>query len=55
MRVIGGAFVNMGGWGEVRYSRSHEYLISGEKGVEDAEEGQFVLVLRKANLCGVSA
>ena len=38
-----------------RYARSHEYFVSSEKGIEDAEERQFVLVLRKANLCGVSA
>lgn len=33
------------------YARSHEYLVSGEKGVEDAKEWQFVFVLRKTNLC----
>ena len=38
-----------------RYARSHEYFVSSEKGVEDAEERQFVLVLRKTDLCGVSA
>ena len=38
-----------------RYARCHKYLTSGEKRVEDAEEGQFVLVLRKTDLCGVSA
>jgi hypothetical protein len=33
-----------------RYARGYEYLISGEKGVEDAKEWQFVFVLRKTNL-----
>jgi hypothetical protein len=36
-----------------RYVRSHEYLVSCEKGIEDAKEWQFVFVLRKANLCAV--
>ena len=44
--------VNVGRW---RYARRYEYFVSGEKGIEDAEEGQFVLVLRKTDLCGVSA
>ena len=39
--------------GTVGYARCHEYLVSGEKGVEDAKERQFVFVLRKANLCAV--
>jgi hypothetical protein len=38
-----------------KHVRRHEHLVPGEKGVEDAEEGQFVLVLRKADLCDVSA
>jgi hypothetical protein len=33
-----------------RYARSHEYLVSGEKGIEDAKEWQFVSVLRETNL-----
>jgi hypothetical protein len=38
------------------YARGHEYLVSGEKGVEDAKEWQCVFVLRKTDLCvyGVS-
>jgi hypothetical protein len=52
VRVVGDVYVR----GVVeRYARSHKYLVSGEKGVEDAEEGQFVLVLRKTNLCDFSA
>jgi len=39
--------------GTAGYARCHEYLVSGEKGVEDAKEWQFVFVLRKANLCAV--
>lgn len=38
-----------------KYARCHEYLVSDEKWVEDAEEGQFVLILRKTNLRSVSA
>ena len=38
-----------------KYARCHEYLVSDEKRVEDAEEGQFVLILRKTNLRSVSA
>jgi len=38
-----------------RYARGYEYLVSGEKRVEDAKERQSVFVLRKTNLlCGVS-
>ena len=33
-----------------RYARGHEYLVSGEKGVEDAKERKFVFVLRKTDL-----
>jgi hypothetical protein len=36
--------------GEYPYARSHEYLVSSEKGIEDAKEWQFVFVLRKTNL-----
>jgi hypothetical protein len=39
--------------GEYPYARSHEYLVSGKKGIEDAKEWQFVFVLRKPNLCTV--
>lgn len=38
-----------------KYARCHEYLVSDEKWVEDAEERQFVLILRKTNLRSVSA
>lgn len=33
------------------YARSHEYLVSGEKGVENTKEWQFAFVLGKTNLC----
>ena len=32
------------------YARCHEHLVSGEKGVENAKEWQFVFVLRKTDL-----
>lgn len=35
------------------YARSHKYLVSSNKGVENAKEWQLFFVLRKTDLCAM--